>query len=220
VLSLKKGLPQGSSLENVVDYALSSTIFELLQKRLEILELLEIIGQREPRYICEIGGSRGGTLFLLAHVAVHNARLMSIDTNYNQSQIRAYRYLGQRRQRITSLRANSHDAATLRAVEEWLGGERLDVLFIDGDHSLRGVQSDYQMYAPLVRSGGLIAFHDIVPDYMTRYGIWTGADVGEVPVFWKALKVSCRVVSELIEAEGQDGYGIGIIEWQGGREAR
>jgi hypothetical protein len=31
------------------------------------------------------------------------------------------------------------------------------------------------MYSPLVRKGGIIAFHDIIPDYYTRYGIKTGS---------------------------------------------
>jgi len=40
------------------------------------------------------------------------------------------------------------------------------------------------MYSPLVRKGGIIAFHDIVPDYFTRYGIITSSATGGVPRFW------------------------------------
>ena len=43
-----------------------------------------------------------------------------------------------------------------------LYGEQLDFLFIDADHTYAGVQRDFQMYSPLVRSGGIVAFHDIV----------------------------------------------------------
>ena len=35
-----------------------------------------------------------------------------------------------------------------------------DVLFIDGDHGYREVSSDYLRYGPMVRQGGIIAFHD------------------------------------------------------------
>jgi cephalosporin hydroxylase len=38
--------------------------------------------------------------------------------------------------------------------------ESIDFLFIDGDHSYQGVLTDWLLYAPLVRSGGIIAFHD------------------------------------------------------------
>lgn len=35
-----------------------------------------------------------------------------------------------------------------------------DFMFIDGDHRRWGVQMDIEMYFPLVKPGGLIAFHD------------------------------------------------------------
>jgi predicted O-methyltransferase YrrM len=41
--------------------------------------------------------------------------------------------------------------------------KRLDFLFIDGDHTYEGVKQDFEMYTPLVRKGGLVAMHDIVP---------------------------------------------------------
>lgn len=37
---------------------------------------------------------------------------------------------------------------------------QLDVLFVDGDHSYEGVLADWLLYAPLVRKGGIVAFHD------------------------------------------------------------
>eukprot|EP00929_Paragymnodinium_shiwhaense_P066852 TRINITY_DN33586_c0_g1_i1.p1 TRINITY_DN33586_c0_g1~~TRINITY_DN33586_c0_g1_i1.p1 ORF type:complete len:374 (+),score=70.15 TRINITY_DN33586_c0_g1_i1:283-1404(+) len=38
--------------------------------------------------------------------------------------------------------------------------EAVDVLFVDGDHSLEGVRADLEAWLPLVRSGGIIAGHD------------------------------------------------------------
>jgi len=37
----------------------------------------------------------------------------------------------------------------------------VDVLFIDGDHSYAGIIADWLLYAPLVRPGGIVAFHDM-----------------------------------------------------------
>jgi MMP 1-O-methyltransferase len=37
----------------------------------------------------------------------------------------------------------------------------IDLLFIDGDHSYEGVVKDYLDWAPLVKKGGIIAFHDV-----------------------------------------------------------
>lgn len=36
----------------------------------------------------------------------------------------------------------------------------LDILFIDGNHSYNQCKLDYKLYAPLVREGGYIIFHD------------------------------------------------------------
>ena len=38
--------------------------------------------------------------------------------------------------------------------------EKIDFLFIDGDHSIEGCKNDYDMYAHKVVAGGYIAFHD------------------------------------------------------------
>jgi len=39
-----------------------------------------------------------------------------------------------------------------------------DMLFIDGDHSAAGVREDIRLFRPWVRSGGIIAFHDYIPE--------------------------------------------------------
>jgi predicted O-methyltransferase YrrM len=86
----------------------------------------------------------------------------------------------------------------------------LDFLFIDGDHSYEGVKKDFEIYSSLVRKGGIIAFHDIVPDYYTRYGIRTPSYTGGVPKFWNEIKYNYRYI-EIIEDPNQDGYGIGVL---------
>ncbi len=37
---------------------------------------------------------------------------------------------------------------------------RVDLLFIDGDHSYEGVRTDWRTYAPLLAPGATIVFHD------------------------------------------------------------
>ena len=85
------------------------------------------------------------------------------------------------------------------ALEEW-DLNQLDFLFIDGDHSYEGVRSDFEMYAPLVRSGGLIAFHDITPSKGSRH----------VYRFWDEIKVS-YTHKEFIHRTGEGAMGIGVL---------
>lgn len=59
---------------------------------------------------------------------------------------------------------NSHDPQTYERVVAELAGAAVDFLFIDGDHSYDGARADFEIYSPLVRPGGIIAFHDINED--------------------------------------------------------
>lgn len=65
-----------------------------------------------------------------------------------------------------------------------LQGDPLDYLFIDADHTYDGVRQDFQAYGPLVRSGGLIAFHDIVTHKKETQC--------EVERFWNEIKRQYR----------------------------
>ena len=40
--------------------------------------------------------------------------------------------------------------------------EPIDLLFIDGNHDYEAVLQDYEQWSPLVKPGGMIAFHDVV----------------------------------------------------------
>lgn len=53
----------------------------------------------------------------------------------------------------TTLQGNSAEL-----IERW--SKPIDLLFIDGDHSYEGVKADYENWAPYVKKGGFIAFHD------------------------------------------------------------
>jgi predicted O-methyltransferase YrrM len=209
--ALRRRCDRAPDLAGVVDEVLACAPFPAVQKRGEILPLLALVERSRPRRLCEIGAAAGGTLALLARVAAPDARLLSIDLHYAPARMRSHPRLAGPGQRITCLRADSQLGGTVAAVRRWLDGDALDVLFIDGDHSLAGVASDYDLYAPFVRPGGIIAFHDIVPDFKTRHGIVTGSDVGEVPAFWRDLKARGVPTRELVEDPEQDGFGIGVV---------
>ncbi|MGE0451333.1 MAG: O-methyltransferase [Vicinamibacterales bacterium] len=209
--ALQRDCASDDRLESLVDLVLASARFRPSQKRAEILGLLEIVQASGARTICEIGAAKGGTLALLAHAVPSATRILSIDIRYNRAKRKAYPRLVRAGQRVTCVNASSYDPGTLANVRRWLGGERLDFIFIDGDHSLDGVSRDFEAYWPLVREGGIIAVHDIVPDYRTRYGRETDSNTGEVPLFWRQLKPHGLEMRELIENPDQDGYGIGVM---------
>ena len=209
-------LDESGELGAAADELLRNEIFRPNQEREEIVGLLKLLRALQPECVCEIGAQRGGTLALFCEVAHPAARVFSIDFEYQPDRMAAVRNFAKPGQRIRCLAGDSHAPATLRRFRQWLGGRQLDFLFIDGDHSRAGVAADYQGYAPFVRPGGLVAFHDIVPDYMARYGIRGKGDAGQVHEFWAELKKEAGGCTEIVADPGQDGFGIGVLRREAG----
>lgn len=135
----------------------------------EIEALYRRVLSLQPRRVVEIGTARGGTLYLWTQAATANAVLVSLDLPggafggaYPPCRIPFYQSFARPGQTLHLVRDDSHRPETLDQVKRHLGGEPLDFLFIDGDHTYAGVKTDFQQYGSLVRSGGLIAFHDIL----------------------------------------------------------
>jgi predicted O-methyltransferase YrrM len=175
------------------------------QRRDEIVPFLERVERVRPRRICEIGTAGGGTLYLLTRVADPHAVIVWVDLAVPWFAAQARSRLARDGQRVEGVVGDSHDPSTRTRVEQLLGGEPLDVLFIDGDHSYEGVSTDFELYRPLVRPGGIVAFHDINPDDDAAHAV-----SGDVPRFWTELTRSFRT-EELVASSQADGYGIGIV---------
>jgi cephalosporin hydroxylase len=183
-----------------------------IQRTWELQALVGDIRRLRPSCVVEIGTHRGGTLVCWAEVSAPGAHLVSIDlptpsegmgtTDRDLEHVRARLTAGRR---LTAIRADSHLPSTVALVQEALAGRPVDFLWIDGDHSDAGVRQDFAMYAPLVRAGGLIAFHDVRES----------ADVpsNQVHGFWRELK-GRYVTREYIDQDWPGGgMGIGVIEW-------
>lgn len=180
------------------------------QKKWEIVEFLKLVTILPIRYVCEIGTARGGTLFLLMRASRPDATIISIDLK-NPLQNRLVLQSARRdKQRLHLLQQDSHELRTLTRVKKILQGNELDLLFIDGDHSFESVKKDYEFYSPLVTEGGIIGFHDIVPDQYITERKRTRSKSGEVYRYWNGLRKIIRT-GELVESHDQDGYGIGIV---------
>jgi predicted O-methyltransferase YrrM len=137
----------------------------------EIVWLMDRVEALGPRTVVEIGTDEGGTLFLWTHVAAPDAQLVAVDARPLGllGRFSAYgivrRGLARHRQRIDLVMpVNSQVPTTVDRVRRTIGGRPVDFLFIDGDHSYEGAKRDFELWSPLVRSGGLVAFHDTKPD--------------------------------------------------------
>ena len=79
--------------------------------------------------------------------------------------------------------------------------QKIDVAFIDGDHTYSGVKKDYDIYKKFVKPGGFMVFHDIVPHGNKRVG---------VPQFWKEIREKYEY-KEFVEDWNQKWGGIGLL---------
>lgn len=123
----------------------------------ELVAAVEVVANVEPKVIVEIGCDAGGTLFCWRQLcdSVYGITLAD-NTAPTGGQGYPLETHG-----AAVLAGDSRDSASLAWLRERLAGRLIDVLHIDGDHSYKGVDSDYRMYSPLVRSGGLILVHDV-----------------------------------------------------------
>ncbi len=181
------------------------------QIREEITGLLHTLGESPPKKMMEIGTMNGGTLFLFARVATEDATLISVDLpwarfgyGYPRMKIPLYRSFVRSGQCLQMIRSDSHQRLTLEGIREILDGDDLDFLFLDGDHTYEGVKQDFQMYSPLVKPKGLIAFHDIAP-----HPPETGCDVFR---FWQEIRETQHVIDEYVADWKQGWGGVGMIQ--------
>jgi predicted O-methyltransferase YrrM len=160
----------------------------MAQKEDEISQIVDRVAEQKPATVVEIGTHAGGTLYCWCRVADPAALVVSIDLPGGRfgggydAQRAAYmkKSFPQEGQTLHTIRDDSHAPSTFEQLGQILDGRQIDFLFIDGDHSYRGVKLDFEMYSPLVRSGGLIGFHDILPH--------SGVPTSRVAKLWDEIK--------------------------------
>lgn len=140
------------------------------QEKLALFSLARTRSRASARGISvlEIGSYLGAsTSFLAAGMSHPGDRIYCIDTWGNNAMSEGERdtmadFLGNTahaRERIETVRGWSHDPDVVGRVRE--RAPRLDLLFIDGDHSYEGALADWRLYSPLLAPGGFVAMHDI-----------------------------------------------------------
>lgn len=158
------------------------------QKELEFAMLLDLLMRRRPRSVLEIGSARGGALYAFARCAAPDAVICSIDWADELEEpcvsaevLKSYCQPGQR---TAMLRANSQLDET-RDLAKDACPDGYDFLFIDGDHRLESVARDHELYAPLVRPGGLVGLHDVMEPSVRKID---NQRPTEVDLFWGPLE--------------------------------
>lgn len=196
-----------------------------MQIKSELASFMESVRDQKPQVVMEIGTARGGSLFLLARMASQDALIISLDIpggklgGYPSWKIPLYKSFASDRQNIAIVKADSHDERTVGKIQNILAGRKVDILFIDADHTYQGVKRDFDLYSSLVRPCGRIFFHDVVTQMPPKpnsqfHKLWK-SDVeliwkSGVDKFWTEIKERFEY-KEFIEDREQGWAGIGYV---------
>ena len=189
-------------------FAKLTTLIPSHQRKNEFCSFIDFLNRHKISVIVEIGTADSGTHLLLSELVYSQKTMIAIDLEIrNRKSLSAINSNNDNR---LSIEGSSHSGGTHSKLLSLLKNKKIDLLFIDGDHSYEGVKKDFELYKSSVSKNGIIAFHDIVPDSFSRTGIKTSSYVGEVPKFWNEIKQNYKS-REFIDSDDQDGCGIGII---------
>jgi predicted O-methyltransferase YrrM len=181
-----------------------------LQSTAELTEFATLVKSHAPRFILELGTARGGTLFVITRMAADDAVIISVDLpagigggGYPKWKNPILSSFVKKGQSLHLLRVDSHLDSTLARVREILKGNQLDLLFIDGDHSYDGALSDFNRYSQLVRPGGLVCLHDVVPNPHNS--------AIEVDRVWEEVSQARNSATVIKDPANLPRFGIGVV---------
>lgn len=187
----------------------------MVQEREEVLGLGVFLISNKPHNVLEIGCKLGGTFEMLCNVAtgkkisidlpggIHGGWMMKDHPYLGDAYKLRNEYFERTYPNVVMLTGDSHKSQTYHNVRDVLGGEKIDFLFIDGDHTYEGVKQDFEMYRQLVNPGGWICFHDIndTPHHR-EIDVWVGK-------FWKELPGKVKIEFNA----NKHWAGIGILQY-------
>jgi len=152
---------------------------KMIQDDAEIREFLEVCVKQlgtSPETAIEVGVWKGGTHIVFRRLF---KKVISIEEK-DVTALTVARTIVEPERSVMVLR-DSASPETRAVLDNHLAGRKVDMLFIDGDHSKDGVTSDWLLYHAFVRRGGIVAFHDTagswkgVSEFISelREGRWT-----------------------------------------------
>ena len=167
------------------------------QHESELRFMCNLVAERKPKRILEIGVESGWSMWAWARCAADDAALMGIDAEWHSTMFSdvqsRYPWPAGERQSVKWFKGDSRAADTVTAAHEW-ATTPVDFLFIDADHSYDAVMQDWANYSPLVAKGGLVGFHDVA---------------NQASEAWAVLKRDHRTV-EFVDPDNA-GMGMGVI---------
>jgi len=124
----------------------------------EMDKIIELINATKKVNMLEIGASKlSFTEFLL-----NNASNKVITMDLKDKNPKKRLELEAKYPNFKFVLGDCRSALSVIEVEEFLDGDQLDVLLVDGRHTYSAVKKDTELYVPFVADDGVVLWHDAV----------------------------------------------------------
>lgn len=149
----------------------------------------------------EVGAASGGNTFVLNRFLNIGKTVIVDDNSLPQSKLRNGILVDIR---PTEIIGDSQSEKIFEEVKSL--GLEYDLIFIDADHSYKGVKRDFELYSTLRSNRSRIVFHDISPTIRTSKGANCFVDL-----LWTELKEKFPNNTEFYYPP--EGFGLGVLEF-------
>lgn len=178
----------------------SSTPVHCVQLKEEFEWLLSVYDKLAPRRILEIGSHVGGALWHFMQHAKKGSNFTSVSMGATPH---IPLWVDWANARGHGLEVLDSDSTALASVDWMRIQAPYDFAFIDGSHFYEYVSKDWANVRPMVRKGGIVAFHDITAGGVPNERV-------DVPRLWSEIKADKKIkTAEKIALPGQF-CGIGV----------
>ena len=168
----------------------------------EFLPFCQLMKDENVRSYLEIGSFSGGSIEVAAQFLPVGSRIVSVDLPSKPTKAERLRHI---LHDLSKRGYDTHlilgDSTNANIVEAARILAPYDAVFIDGNHTLPYVTSDWKHYGPM---GRIVGFHDVAKDKPPH-----GASI-----FWHQLKSGFRhveFISAATRARTDGAFGIGVV---------
>ena len=127
----------------------------------ELEEIMRLVLKTKREVFVELGCFKFNMTIIFLLLSLERPLMISVDKGD---------YSPERRQLLENMfgkffkfvLGDSHEPTTIKNVEGALRGRKIDILFVDGDHTTGGVEQDTINFLPFMDPEGYIIWHDMV----------------------------------------------------------
>jgi len=167
----------------------------------EFNTVLDLYRRLEPEKVLEVGTYHGGTLYHWMNAAAVECQVVTLDSYaVGVDNRHLYRDWCPPHVDLVVLQGDSRDPSTVGEVEAY---GPYDWAFIDAGHYYGEVKADWENYGPMVKSPGVVVFHDILPPTRAHPEI-------EVARLWEEIKRD-HLTLEIVESRAAEWGGLGVV---------